>query len=217
MKNLKIRSKLFILVGMLIVGLIALGMTSLSFMSKINGSSTILAENWLPSTIAAEELNTLTSDYRINEFAHIVAQDQKSMASYETEMERIKGEIDATFNNYTSNLATDDTDRSMMEDARAAWQEYLSIHDRMITLSRENQTQEAMRLVNGEAKTLFDQASATLLKVVNFNTEGRDPGQPGWRRALFRGAVYHDSSHYPACCGRSSVFRLCGQEHHFPG
>lgn len=49
MKNLKIRSKLFILVGMLIVGLIALGMTSLSFMSKINGSSTILAENWLPS------------------------------------------------------------------------------------------------------------------------------------------------------------------------
>ena len=172
MKNLKIRSKLFILVGMLIVGLIALGMTSLSFMSKINGSSTILAENWLPSTIAAEELNTLTSDYRINEFAHIVAQDQKSMASYETEMERIKGEIDATFNNYTSNLATDDTDRSMMEDARAAWQEYLSIHDRMITLSRENQTQEAMRLVNGEAKTLFDQASATLLKVVNFNTEG---------------------------------------------
>ena len=43
MKNLKIRSKLFILVGMLIVGLIALGMTSLSFMSKINGSSTILA------------------------------------------------------------------------------------------------------------------------------------------------------------------------------
>ncbi|MFQ7876988.1 hypothetical protein [Enterocloster sp.] len=27
-----------------------------------------------------------------------------------------------------------------------------------------------MRLVNGEAKTLFDQASATLLKVVNFNT-----------------------------------------------
>ena len=59
-----------------------------------------------------------------------------------------------------------------MEDARAAWQEYLSIHDRMITLSRENQTQEAMRLVNGEAKTLFDQASATLLKVVNFNTEG---------------------------------------------
>ena len=172
MKNLKIRSKLFILVGMLIVGLIALGMTSLSFMSKINGSSTILAENWLPSTIAAEELNTLTSDYRINEFAHIVAQDQKSMASYETEMERIKGEIDATFNNYTSNLATDDTDRSMMEDARAAWQEYLSIHDRMITLSRENQTQEAMSLVNGEAKTLFDQASATLLKVVNFNTEG---------------------------------------------
>ncbi|MFR3753728.1 MAG: hypothetical protein ACLTW9_18210 [Enterocloster sp.] len=60
---------------------------------------------------------------------------RKSMASYETEMERIKGEIDATFNNYTSNLATDDTDRSMMEDARAAWQEYLSIHDRMITLT----------------------------------------------------------------------------------
>ena len=92
MKNLKIRSKLFILVGMLMVGLIGLGIASLSFMSKINSSSTILAENWMPSIIAAEELNTLTSDYRINEFAHIVAQDQESMASYETEMERIKGE-----------------------------------------------------------------------------------------------------------------------------
>ena len=146
-------------------------MTSLSFMSKINGSSTILAENWL-STIAAEELNTLTSDYRINEFAHIVAQTRKAWRPMRRRWSVLRGEIDATFNNYTSNLATDDTDRSMMEDARAAWQEYLSIHDRMITLSRENQTQEAMRLVNGEAKTLFDQASATLLKVVNFNTEG---------------------------------------------
>ena len=172
MRNLKIRSKLFILVGMLLVGLTALGIISLSSMAKINSSSTILAEDWLPSTIAAEELNTLTSDFRINEFAHIVAQDQETMASYEAEMKRIESEIDALFSQYISGLATGDTDRGLMEDTKTAWQEYLSINDRMITLSRENQTQEAMRMVNGEAKTLFDQASATLLKVVNFNTEG---------------------------------------------
>lgn len=171
MKNLKIRTKLFILVGVLLVGLTALGAVSLSFMAKINNSSTVLAENWLPSTIVAEELNTLTSDYRINEYAHIVAQDQASMESYEKELQRIETEIASFFDKYTG-LATNDTDRALMSDTKTAWQEYISIHDQMITLSRENKTQEAMRMVNGEAKDLFDTASATLLKVVTFNTEG---------------------------------------------
>lgn len=172
MKNLKIRTKLFVLVGVLLVGLTALGLASLSFMAKINNSSTILAGNWLPSTIVAEELNTLTSDYRINEYAHIVAQDAASMESYEKELERIEGEITAQFNKYSSGLVTNDTDKALMEEAKAAWQKYISIHDQMITLSRENKTQDAMVMINGEAKTLFDEASATLLKVVNFNTEG---------------------------------------------
>lgn len=171
MKNLKIRTKLFILVGVLLLGLTSLGLASLSFMGNINNSSTELAENWLPSTIVAEELNTLTSDYRLNEYAHIVAQDAASMASYETEMNRIETEIAALFDRYTG-LATNDTDRGLMSDTKTAWQKYTSLHDQMITLSRENKTQEAMEIVNGESKTLFDDASATLLKVVTFNTEG---------------------------------------------
>lgn len=171
MKNLKIRTKLFILVGVLLLGLTALGLASLSFMGNINNSSTELAENWLPSTIVAEELNTLTSDYRLNEYAHIVAQDAASMASYETEMNRIETEIAALFDKYTG-LVTNDTDRGLMSDTKTAWQKYMSLHDQMITLSRENKTQEAMEIVNGESKTLFDDASATLLKVVTFNTEG---------------------------------------------
>lgn len=48
MKNLKIRTKLFILVVFMMAGIIIIGISSLLFMSTINDNTTEIASNWLP-------------------------------------------------------------------------------------------------------------------------------------------------------------------------
>ena len=58
MKNLKIRTKLLILVAFMLFGAIAVGIFSLLFMTSINDKTTEIANNCMPSIIVAEEFNT---------------------------------------------------------------------------------------------------------------------------------------------------------------
>lgn len=173
MRNVKIKFKLFMLAGFMLAGLVVMGIVSLLYMSRINEGTTVVSANWMPSVIASEELNTLTSDYRIQEYKHIVAQDAKTMQEAEGEMERIGREIDEMFNTYFADLITNDTDRKLMQNAQNAWNKYLEQHDHMITLSRENKTDQAMEAIMNNAE-LFTEASNTFLEIVDFNKAGAD-------------------------------------------
>lgn len=173
MKNLKIKTKLFLLVVFMLIGMVALGFVSLSYMKRINEGSTDISDIWLPSVIASEELNTLTSDFRREEYKHIVAQDQQTMQDAETKMEDRSKRIEETFNTYMASLITDETDRQMIQNAQNEWNEYLTNHDKLIALSRENKTDEAMEIVLGTI-SLYDDVSDLLLDVVEYNKEGAD-------------------------------------------
>lgn len=173
MENIKIKFKLFMLAGFMMIGLIAVGIFSLMYMSRINNGTTVVSANWLPSVIISEELNTLTSDYRIQEYKHIVAQDAETMQDAENQMEELKNQIDANFDTYIGTLITDSTDKKLIENAQSAWNQYLTLHDNMITLSRENKTEEAMSAVL-ESAQMFNDASDTFLEIVEFNKSGAD-------------------------------------------
>ncbi len=157
----------------MLIGMVALGFMSLSYMKRINEGSTDISDIWLPSVIASEELNTLTSDFRREEYKHIVAQDQQTMQEAETKMEDRSKQIEETFNTYMASLITDETDRQMIQNAQNEWNEYLKNHDTLIALSRENKTDEAMEIVLGTI-SLYDDVSDLLLDVVEYNKDGAD-------------------------------------------
>ncbi|MCI9423410.1 MAG: methyl-accepting chemotaxis protein [Dorea sp.] len=173
MRNIKIKSKLFLLACFMLAGMIAVGIVSLSFMGKINEGTTDISESWMPSVIASEELNTLTSDFRREEYKHIVAQDEETMQSAETKMEDAGNRINETFSMYLSTLITSEEDRKLIQDAQNAWNEYLQNHDQLILLSRDNKTDEAMEIVLGTI-SLYDNVSNLLLEVVQLNKDGAD-------------------------------------------
>lgn len=173
MKNLKIKYKLSLLVGFLLIGLVALGIVSLVFMGNINSGMTEIANNGVPSLITSEELNTLTSDYRIQEYKHIVAQDAPTMQAAEVELDNIQKQIDEYFNIYLTTLVSNDADRKILQNAQTSWNQYQQLHDNMITLSRENKTQEAMAAITDSAAT-FEEVSNTFLQCVEFNKTNID-------------------------------------------
>lgn len=173
MKNLKIRSKLLIEVIFLLIGIGVLGILSLTFMTKINGSCTEIAGNWLPSVIAAEELDTLTSNFRIKEFGHILSQDDAMMRTREADMDELKQKIDSMFTQYDG-LIANDTDRKLIAEAKTAWTAYLQKNEELIALSKQNKTEEATQLIRGESQDLFDVASALFAQLVDFNKVGSD-------------------------------------------
>lgn len=171
MKNLKIRTKLISLVVFLVVCLVSIGVLSMVSLNQVNQASTIIASNWMPSVIVAQNLNTLTSDFRIQEYTHILATSNSDMKAAETQMDTLSAQINENLDKYTT-IITNDTDKALIEEVRTNWSAYLQIHEKMIALSRQNKTADAQALMGGEAKALFDTASASCLKIVEFNQTG---------------------------------------------
>lgn len=174
MKNLRIKVKLGILAAFTMLCLIAIGIISLKFMNSINSGSTVITKNWMPSIIAAEELNTLTSDFRIREYEHIISKSSNEMATIETEMADLKQQIDDMFNTYFSSLITNEQDKAMLEQAQSSWKKYLECNTNMIAQSRNNNTENAMEIMSTESAQLFENASNLFLDVVEFNKSGGD-------------------------------------------
>ncbi|MFI3174907.1 MAG: methyl-accepting chemotaxis protein [Bacillota bacterium] len=174
MKDLKIKFKLYGLSGALLIALVVVGIISLSLMSKLNEGTTIVSANWLPSVIIAEELNTATSDFRIAETSHVVSQDNATMQEHEQTIATVKSDISSMFSEYSTTLITNDTDKALIERASTLWNQYLSIHEQMITYSKNNDTTSAMEIMENESEQVFNEVSGVFLELVAFNKNGAD-------------------------------------------
>ena len=167
-KNLKIRTKLMILVLFLLAGLIFVGLSALRFMDTINQSSTEIANNMLPSIIAAEEMSVTLSDVRVQELQHVISQNAAEMDAVNTTLDELAAKFEKQYNDYLP-IITNDTDRRMIADIKTTWDKYLSIGSNMIVISSENRTDEAMAIMNSESKAVFDELTAKCEELVAFN------------------------------------------------
>ncbi|QHI73594.1 methyl-accepting chemotaxis protein [Aminipila terrae] len=173
LKNLKIGKKLFVLVVSLLVCLSIVGGSSIVLMKQINGASTQITGNWLPSLVLAEEMNKGISDYRNYETDHILSLDSASMKKYEDKMAALKEEMNQKFTAYEPYFVSD-TDRKNLEQAKTAWEKYLQTSSKLIELSKKNQTQQAYAILTGESSDLFENASKQFLTIVEFNKTGAE-------------------------------------------
>lgn len=173
MKNLKIKTKLSILVIFLVVGLLGVGLASLKYMNMMNQSTTTIANNLLPSSIAAEEMSTTLSDVRIQELMHVMSQNISEMDKANTELDKLTTTFDQHYNTYLP-LVINDADRKMLENIKSTWDKYLSIGDAMIQLSTQGRQAEAIVLLNGESKIVFDDLTSQCTALVDFNKQSSD-------------------------------------------
>ena len=175
-RDIKIKTKLLLLGGVSILGLVFIGAESIITARQINEASTEISQSWVPAIIIAEELNTETSDYRNKEYYHVISQDAETMNHLEKEMAAVRGEIDAAFEEYENYISHKDetTDRQLMENARSYWNRYLEYSDRLLAISRRNETEKAREMIIGESRQLFDDASTMFLKVAEFNRQGAE-------------------------------------------
>lgn len=168
-----IKSKLILLVILLIGSMIFLGVYSINSLNKVNQQSTVIAVNWTPGIMHSEEINTMTSDYRILEFEHIVATDSNQMAQYEKEMEVKNADIQKTLTGYSANFYNDE-DKKLFETVKTEWDKYLQLHKQVIAYSSALKTEDALKIMYGDGDVAFDNASAACLELVDFNKKGID-------------------------------------------
>ncbi|ATW27463.1 methyl-accepting chemotaxis protein [Candidatus Formimonas warabiya] len=169
--RLTIKKRLLLGFGMLSLILMGLGIYAIFSLNTVNGKTTEIAEEWLPSVDYAHSINTATANFRIKEYKHVLSATQEEMSSLEQEMDELNDEITKNIEGYQT-VISGEVDRKIINSVTAEWDNYLQIHQKVLSLSRALKSQEAVNLMNGESKAAYDTISNGLLELVKYNQDG---------------------------------------------
>lgn len=170
MKKLTIKNKLILILAFLLIVLIGMGVYSEITIKEVNNRSTIIVAKSIPGIQKSSNVNTMTSDYRILEFEHIIAVSNEDMNKIEKSMEDINNKISKESGEYEKAITTDD-DRAIYNSVKSEWTKYLEVHNKVIELSKQLKTQEAIKMMDNEGKQAFNAASNALIKLVEYNNK----------------------------------------------
>lgn len=168
-----LKQTLLIGFSVVIALLIGLGIFSCITMNSLNKASTEISKNSLPSVRVSARINTLTSDYRCIEYQHIITQNRRDIQTIENRMLSLEKEVTDKIKEYDSYISNE-TDRGIIREISNFWVSYLKIGNTILQFSRENQTEEAMRLSEGESQTIFNNLSNKCLELIDFNDKEAD-------------------------------------------
>ena len=148
-KNMKVKEKLgsyrtLVLIVTMVMGLLAGGLSIIMHMHFRR-----ITENWSPALAKVMEMDTLTSDYRIKQYAHLVATTEGEMAEFEKDLSRIEAEIETVRAEFEALLSKTE-EREIYSVISSKWDQYKSESQQVIELSRQNKLEEGNELMLGE-------------------------------------------------------------------
>ncbi len=173
-KKMNIRKRLLALEVISIVGMIAIGLVAITTSNQINQASTVIADYWIPAVIAAEEWKTETSNYRIAEYNHALASDSEEMRLLYEEIQQKQALIAETMKGYGEQFVNTPEEERMYADACALWDNYLASSEKVLEISLQNRSQEALDLLEGESKEAFEEISAVLSDLAGTKQQGAE-------------------------------------------
>lgn len=173
-RNLNIKGKLNYLTKMILGGLLIVSLMSIVGTSTLNGQTKEITGNWMLAIELAEEMNYLTSEYRMKQFGHVISSTEAQFTDYETELAEIEAKIQAIEEQYETTISSD-TDQQLYEQAVAAWNSYKgATGEQLYHLSRSGDTVAANEIMLGSAKDSFEEFQTIYDQLVEFNKAGAE-------------------------------------------
>lgn len=171
-QNLKIRLKLYILIGVALMGMLIIGAMSFSLMGRMNDMTSDISTSWLPSINTARDLTTTISNIRLNELGYLTAISDEVEASSLQYLEKEKEEMDTLLAAYGGLI--DEEERGFYDNAMNLWAQYKKADEEMMALARQGRPDEARAMLEGECVGLYNSLNKAFSDIIVYNTEGSD-------------------------------------------
>ena len=170
MKNLKIRLKLYILIGVALLGMLIISGMSFFLMGRMNNMTNDIATSWLPSVDVARELSATISNIRLNELGYLTADsDSKEETSLQSLQDGIKT-MDALLAAYGDMI--DEEEGNFYNNANNLWTQYQAVEEEMLALAKQGRSESARAILDGECEALFNSLNSAFDDIIAYNTKG---------------------------------------------
>ena len=169
-QNLKISQKLYVLVGVALIGMLIIGGMSFSLMGKLNEKTSDISTSWLPSVDTARDMDTTISYIRLNELAYLTAVSPEKEESSLQYLESEKEEMNNLLAKYGGLIDSEET--PYYEAAQKAWNNYAQADEELLALAKQGRIEQARSLLDGECVGLYNAVTGALADIIAYNTEG---------------------------------------------
>lgn len=171
-RNLKISVKLYILVGVALVGMIIIGGMSFFLMSQMDGRTRDISTSWLPSIDTAREMDTTLSNVRLNEQAYVTAVSNEIAEQSLQYVQKEKGDMESLLTKYGGLI--DSEEQEFYDKAKELWTEYDQADVKLMDLADQGKTDEARAVLDGECAEIYGELQSVFGDIISYNTEGSD-------------------------------------------
>jgi len=172
-RNLKVANKIMLVVSAVLVLTAILGLLSIQKLKAVNGSTTDIATNWLPSVATLGEMGTATQSVRRLELRHILSTNKADKDSTEAQLSSTLEDLKQAEARYEPMIASPE-ERNLYDQFRQSWDAYMAEQRKILDLSRANKTEDAANLADGLSKEKFASCTDLLTKDVALNHKGSD-------------------------------------------
>lgn len=169
LKNLKVSGKLLVYQLSMIAIMIAIGVITSSFTTSINTKLHEITDVWSPSLNYVQELDVLTSNYRMKQYGHLVATDSADLASYEQELAEIETQITTT-REALKKLFVTETEKELYNTIEQNWSLYKQQSEQILELSRQGRTEEGGVYMVAEIYDTFKEFQSSFDKLIEYET-----------------------------------------------
>ena len=185
-QNLKISFKLYILVGVALIGMLIIGGMSFNLMGKLNEKTSDISTSWLPSVDTGRAMTATLSNIRLNELGYLTAIsdeiEQLSLKYVESE----KSKMDSLLTKYESLI--DQEEKPYYENALNLWTQYSQADDKLMALAKQGNTDEARSILEGECVELYNSLNTAFSDIITYNQNGSEEETASSER-LYRNAL----------------------------
>ncbi|MDE6363139.1 MAG: MCP four helix bundle domain-containing protein [Lachnospiraceae bacterium] len=171
-RNLNIRLKLYILIGVALIGMFIIGGMSFNLMGQMNEMTSDITNSWLPSIDTARDMSATLSNIRLNELAYLTAISDDVEASSLQYLESEKKDMNTLLATYGALM--DEEERAFYDNAMNFWTQYNEADEEMIALARQGRIDEARAILEGECVDLYNSLYSAFNDIISYNTEGGD-------------------------------------------
>lgn len=165
--KLSLKAKFALAFGVLLTLIAGLGGVAILEMRQINDQSTEIADNWLPSVNVVNRMNTLSGDYRIAEYRHVLSETPAKMREVEATIADRAAEMEKARAKYEPMISSD-AERALYQDFETKYEAYLKASESMFESSRRNENEIAEQKLTASG-ALYDEFSGYLQDLVNMN------------------------------------------------
>ncbi len=172
LRNLRIRFKLYVLIGVALIGMFIISGMSFFLMGRMNDMTNDISTSWLPSIDTARQLTNTLSNIRLNELGYLTAVSDEVEASSLQYLEKEKGNMDALLAAYKELI--DEEETGFYNNAMNLWTQYREADEEIIALAQQGRIEDARALLEGECVDLYNSLNSAFQEIVAYNTEGSD-------------------------------------------